>query len=449
MNENYRATILVLISFALIFIMSTSGYGQTDKGINFLKPKNWEEVLSMAKKQHKSIFVDIYTTWCGPCKAMDQNIYPDTILGTMYNEDFISIKIQMDSTKNDDSHIRSWYGEAARIRITAKVQAFPTLLFYSPTGDLLIKAIGYKDIPAMTTLAKFAGNTDLAAQLSTDLQEYKSGKRDYQKMIALSRFAKQILQDDKLALQIAKDYKTGYLDKIDMTQFFTRENIEFIREYVIELVDINDKFFKLCYEDPEKIDAILGEGTAEQYVPIVVARDDLKSRLYKNEKPIVKNPNWDGIKNTIKTRYPKIDVDNFMLNQKIAYYGKTKQWDLYTFYMSYKIKINPPKPGTLDVFFNLNDPAWNVFEKSNDKIALQRALTWSELSIKLEDNVQYLDTKANLLYKLGRVTEALKVEKIAVDKLEELYNKTGKRQFPEIIETYEKMLKGKITWPKN
>lgn len=34
----------------------------------------WEEVKEKAAKENKPIFVDAYTTWCGPCKWMAKNI---------------------------------------------------------------------------------------------------------------------------------------------------------------------------------------------------------------------------------------------------------------------------------------------------------------------------------------------------------------------------------------
>ena len=41
---------------------------EAGKGIQFLDNEPWEEVVKKAKKQRKLIFVDCYTSWCGPCK---------------------------------------------------------------------------------------------------------------------------------------------------------------------------------------------------------------------------------------------------------------------------------------------------------------------------------------------------------------------------------------------
>jgi tetratricopeptide (TPR) repeat protein len=67
------------------------------------------------------------------------------------------------------------------------------------------------------------------------------------------------------------------------------------------------------------------------------------------------------------------------------------------------------------VDFNLNANAWDLFEHSNDKEELLKALEWSDRAIKLAENPNgsYIDTYANILYKLGRIEESLAWQKKA------------------------------------
>jgi tetratricopeptide (TPR) repeat protein len=67
----------------------------------------------------------------------------------------------------------------------------------------------------------------------------------------------------------------------------------------------------------------------------------------------------------------------------------------------------------------LNNCAWTIFLHSDDKLELDKALAWSEHSLLL-DSVSYLapnnmDTKANLLYKLGGYKEAFIWEEKAIN----------------------------------
>ena len=58
------------------------------QGISFFSG-SWSDVLAEAKQKKKVVFVDIYTEWCGPCKLMEKNIFPDEQVGKYYNANFI------------------------------------------------------------------------------------------------------------------------------------------------------------------------------------------------------------------------------------------------------------------------------------------------------------------------------------------------------------------------
>ena len=51
------------------------------QGIEFEKGA-WEEVLAKAKAEDKLMFVDSYTTWCGPCKKLSKHVFPNEKVST-------------------------------------------------------------------------------------------------------------------------------------------------------------------------------------------------------------------------------------------------------------------------------------------------------------------------------------------------------------------------------
>ena len=55
--------------FVLLVLILITGLTVFSQGIEFQKER-YAEVLEMAKKQNKLVFIDIYTSWCGPCKHM-------------------------------------------------------------------------------------------------------------------------------------------------------------------------------------------------------------------------------------------------------------------------------------------------------------------------------------------------------------------------------------------
>ena len=78
--------------FFVQFALMISLFGQESKGINFLHNKMWAEALQMAREQNKLIFLDAYTTWCGPCKMLAKNVFTDSQVGEVYNNKFINDK---------------------------------------------------------------------------------------------------------------------------------------------------------------------------------------------------------------------------------------------------------------------------------------------------------------------------------------------------------------------
>lgn len=94
----------------------------------------------------------------------------------------------------------------------------------------------------------------------------------------------------------------------------------------------------------------------------------------------------------------------------------------------------------------LNSIATELFEKVSDPILLEKAVRWSERSLELKPNdVNFMDTYANLLYKLGRTNEAIIVEEkalnLSMDSASAINNL--------IKETIRKMKAGEKTWEKN
>src|SRR5687768_11668505 len=80
-----------------------------ETGIKWTTGLSWQQVKQKAKTENKYIFLDCFTTWCGPCKVMDNNVYPNDSVGKYFNSKFISVRVQMDKTKKDNEQIQKWY----------------------------------------------------------------------------------------------------------------------------------------------------------------------------------------------------------------------------------------------------------------------------------------------------------------------------------------------------
>ena len=441
------------------FCQSSEKPGLYESGINFENGMNWEQACEKARAERKYIFVDVFATWCGPCKSMDREVYSSQLLGEKMKNKFVAIKIQADSSRLDDEMTRKRYGSARDFVRKNRITGYPTLLFFSPEGRLLEEELGYRNVNEFVSMIDRTLDPGTAA-LYGKLDAYRSGVKDYANMGRLALFVKQIIRNSNLADSIAIDYKVHFLDKLSKSQICNREYFEFLDQFPL-CVTSSDAFFDLCYNQAELVDSIEGrKGWAKYQVERTVIRERLVTPFVLNGRPIVKKPKWKDVEHNIKGEYPKIAAELLVLQFQIKYYRSIDQdWKTWCKYMERKLEADPPDSSGLasnwPVFVQLNLPAWDVFEHCDNRKVLKVALKWSELSIRLNSlnpDVQCLDTRANLLYKLGRKSEAMAQENAAIEMCLENAKRKKLAKAPfldEYLANREKMSHELPTWPTN
>lgn len=81
-----------------MYVYSWLGVASHAQGVKF-ESGTWKEILTKAKTENKTIFVDVYTKWCGPCKHVSETVFPQEKLGEYYNSRFINFKIDAESPR--------------------------------------------------------------------------------------------------------------------------------------------------------------------------------------------------------------------------------------------------------------------------------------------------------------------------------------------------------------
>ncbi len=114
-------------------------------GIHFSEG-TWAQLLEKAATEKKIIFLDAQTAWCGPCKRMARDAFPDSLLGNFYNTHFVNVTIDME--KGEGPSLAQKYG----------VMAYPTLLFIDKTGKVLHSGVGYHNASELLALATEAAD---------------------------------------------------------------------------------------------------------------------------------------------------------------------------------------------------------------------------------------------------------------------------------------------------
>ena len=102
----------------------------TAAGISFIEG-DWKKALAKAKAEKKLIFIDAYTTWCGPCKKLQKDVFPDAAVGSYFNKNFVNITIDIE--KGQGIEFGQKYG----------VEVLPTLYITDENGNPITYAKGY------------------------------------------------------------------------------------------------------------------------------------------------------------------------------------------------------------------------------------------------------------------------------------------------------------------
>ena len=90
--------------------------------VDFMHTDKLTEALERAKAEDKMVFIDFYTSWCLPCKLMDEDVFTDKAFGDYMNEHFISVKINAEQ------------GNGPNLAALYQVKSYPTLLFVDLNG---------------------------------------------------------------------------------------------------------------------------------------------------------------------------------------------------------------------------------------------------------------------------------------------------------------------------
>ncbi|MFY7909889.1 MAG: thioredoxin fold domain-containing protein [Emticicia sp.] len=414
----------------LLIILSFSSHAADDKGIRFTEG-SWADILSEAKKQNKLIFIDIYTTWCGPCKLMSAKVFTDTNVGEKFNESFINYKIDAEK------------GEGIELAKNYAITAYPTYLFVNSSGELVYRALGAMPADKFITEADKAISTGKNYKSSSELEKaFKEGRRDpdflyeYMKRKSLNGSESSVLLDEYLAAIPTSLYKTEKVLALIAENIGTIES----KAFVI-LRDALDRYLNMTTSQQKYVLNGISKAKRNTFKKAVDSRDKaLLERLIDAVRATsYSEAGFEAEEKQFRLEYAKItrDGDNF---KKIAtkeaakLMGKTSedlvaetQLKIMNFKEGAKAKnldeTTPQFKMILDnltdnaqktTSFQLNEYAWGYVQMINTPKDLEEALKWSERAIELVESPANLDTYANLLSKLGRKKEAIKAEKRAI-----------------------------------
>lgn len=361
----------ILIFFFMLYLSLQLSFAQ----IQFSEGK-WADIKEKARIENKHIVVDAYTTWCGPCKWMAANVFTDKAVGEFFNANFVAYKLDMEK------------GEGIGFAETYSIRAFPTIVYFDPSGEIVHKTVGAVEGEMFILQGKDALNPD--KQLFTLKKKYEQGAQSPE---FLRNYALSLQSAYEDAGEVAKKYLSTQKEE----DLLSEENWEFIQNFS---EGVSSEPFKFVMQHQEQFSEKFGEEEVSMFIARV-----MEDKMYE----IIEQGDEELLKEYVKTLQTELPEQADMLVAKLEF----------LFYSRDPEKAFPYAKKYLDNYAQdwseLNEAAWGYYETIEDKAMLEAAVGWAEKSIQIEKNWYNTDTKAALLHKLGRNKEARKAAEESIE----------------------------------
>ena len=356
------------------------------EGIDFFEG-TWKEALELANKEDKLIFVDAYTTWCGPCKKMARDIFPMKEAGDFYNANFINMKMDMEK------------GEGRTIRTKYNVSAFPTFLFVNGSGELQYTTKGAKPIDRFIQMGQEAlKRFDNSGQFA---DKYEEGDRDPE---LLRKYAAALAKANKPeAAKVANEFIRTKPD------FSSADNLNFLYDATVYA---DSRIFSLFVKNKAAIAAQKGEEAVDDKIQSACENTVKKAIEYKE--PALLAEAKEKMQANAPDKFANFDIESDMTFAEAMEDSKTflKAADKY-------IKANGKNNAVV-----LHKMAIRVATNgSADSKMKAQALKWAAKAAENGGELKYIYSHAELLYMNGKHQQALPLAEQVKSMAEEAKNR--------------------------
>ena len=244
-----------LFCWMIAVILPLSSFAQ---GVDF-KELTMQEALALAGKEKKMIFIDFYTTWCGPCKMMSSEVFTQEQVGTYFNRVFVNMKVDAEK------------GEGVELAKKYQVRAYPTFVVLRADGTEVYRTSGAR--PAEEFIDKIRKGIDPKWSPEGLARRYKKGERTPE---LVNEYA--LLQMETGNIELGNQVIREYFNKLSDKKRVKPENLFLYTRYALNYRDPKadymfahkDRFVK--ENGREEVESLLYNWLRQQIMPFVAAR---------------------------------------------------------------------------------------------------------------------------------------------------------------------------------
>ena len=147
-----------------------------------IKWMTMNEAIAAQKKEPKKIFMDVFTSWCGPCKMLDKNTFSDKNVIEYVNKNFYAVKFNAEGTDEVDYQDfvytnpnydpnRKGRNSQHLFAHALKINAYPSVVFFKENGDVIQAIPGYRTPPQLELFLKMIQSNDYLKITTTEAWE--------------------------------------------------------------------------------------------------------------------------------------------------------------------------------------------------------------------------------------------------------------------------------------
>ncbi|MEA5459730.1 thioredoxin domain-containing protein [Arcicella sp. LKC2W] len=436
--------------FTTIFLSFTilSNYAQE---INFEKG-SWQETVAKAKAQNKPIFIDFFTTWCGPCKELEQKVYSKPEVIQKMNVSFINFKIDAEK------------GEGPDLARKFDVSAYPFLVWADKNQNVLLTDAGYMPVNEFLKSVDNALNQYREGRLEDYETQYRAGKRDanfladfINKRHAMVMDNRELVEQYLLAIPTAEQTSEKTLKLLSQNTFTLNgkaiellQNQAIFKKYGISTLETVSttimEYFRnaLRTKNLDLLEKLAGLNL--KLNPVEAGRQNERYRM-EFYKSMNNTPKYLETAQNLADKY-LMNISKEELNkQNLAHFQE--------FMLPYrtgkqdsvkigKVRFDAMKKlhsryASINFASDLDGLAEEFYKNVSEKAVLQKAIVWAKRANEIDETPDYWNTYAHLLYKMGIKSEAITAEEKALNLAKTLKGLTFKYE-----EALAKMKDGKL-----
>ena len=169
----------------------------------------YQQALDAAKAENKLVFIDFYTDWCGPCKMMAREVFPQKQVGDYFNKYYVCIKLNAEK------------GEGKDYAKQYKVDAYPTFIVVDTDSKEVGRYMGGSTADKFIEKIESVRNPEFTP--ARVLERYQSGERTPG---LIKAYASQLMDQAPTGGATREDYRKVYIEHLNKVNKMVQEYFE-------------------------------------------------------------------------------------------------------------------------------------------------------------------------------------------------------------------------------